>query len=249
MFSRHKLGHGIHSPFVFDLVSRVFRNKIATDIVFNIEKIRRNLIADRRLIEVNDLGVGSKRMKTDLRKVSDIARFSSVPKKYGILLSNMSAAFGNSLIIEFGTSFGISTMYMAAGCPDASVITMEGCKVVSEIASANFIKAGLTNIKLMSGSFDKLIPVIKNQRKSPGLVFIDGDHRKEAVVRYFNQVADISDNKTVIIIDDINYSREMSDAWGEIKNNEKVSITIDLLRMGLIFFREGLTHFDYVIRY
>ena len=204
LFSGHGYGHGIHSPFAFDIVSRIFRNKIDPDIVLSIEKIRKELIADDRQIEFDDLGAGSKRMTKRLRKVSDIARFSSVSRKYGILLSNLSAAFGNSLIIEFGTSLGISTMYLAASCPDTNVITMEGCRAVSDIASENFANAGLTNIKVLNGSFDSLLPGIKNKRTPPGLVFIDGDHRRDAVSRYFARVTDMSDSNTVIIIDDIN---------------------------------------------
>jgi hypothetical protein len=80
-------------------------------------------------------------------------------------------------------------------------------------------------------------------------VFIDGDHRREPVVRYFTQIAEMSDSKTVIIIDDINYSVEMGEAWKQIKGDSKVTLTIDLNRMGIVFFREGITHNDYVIRY
>jgi len=249
LFSRHRYGHGIHSPFVFDLVSNIFRNKIDSDIVFTIEMIRKKLIADRRLIMVNDLGAGSKRMKTSLRKVSDIVRYSSVSKKYGILLSNMAAAFGNSFILEFGTSFGISTMYMAASSPGAKVVTMEGCRAISEIALMNFKEAGLTNIGLLNGPFDSLLPGIKSENRSPDLVFIDGDHRKEAVIRYFRQVADMSDSRTVIVVDDIYSSSEMAEAWIEIKNHENVTLSIDIFRMGIIFFRKDLNHINYVVRY
>ncbi len=77
-------------------------------------------------------------MKTNLRKVSDIARYSAVSRKYGIFLSNMSGAFGIPMILEFGTSFGISTMYMAASSREIPVYTMEGCQATSEIAAENF---------------------------------------------------------------------------------------------------------------
>ena len=59
LFSQHRNGHGIHSPFAFDLVSGIFRNKIEPDIVFSIEKIRNRLLNDPRPITVNDLGAGS----------------------------------------------------------------------------------------------------------------------------------------------------------------------------------------------
>ena len=114
LLSGHRKGHGIHSPFVFDLVSRVFRNKVDPDIVFTIEKTRKKMILDNRSILVTDLGSGSDLSKTNLRRVSEIARYSPVPGKYGKLLSKMADEFGEPLIIELGTSLGISTMYMAA---------------------------------------------------------------------------------------------------------------------------------------
>jgi len=249
VFSRHRNGHGIHSPFVFNLVSNIFRNKTRPDIVCSIEKIRNRLLDDTRLIQVTDLGAGSKKIKTSLRKVSDITRYSAVPRKYGILLSNMAEAFGKPFILEFGTSLGISTMYLAASCPDAGVITIEGCSETSMIASDNFREAGLKNIRLFNGSFDEILPEIKKEETSPGLVFIDGNHRKEPVINYFNQVAEMSDKNSVVIIDDINSSREMAEAWYEIKNHKNVTASIDVFRMGIVFFREGLNHFNYVVRY
>jgi predicted O-methyltransferase YrrM len=249
LFSGHRKGKGIHSPFAFNLVSSVFRNKIGSDIVFSIEKIRKRLVADPRSIEVNDLGAGSTKMKTSLRKVSDIARYSAVPKKYGILLSKMSKAFGKPLVLEFGTSLGISTMYMAASCSKTEIITMEGCRETSGIAKENFKEAGFENIRLINGSFDDILSQLKNDKICPGLVFIDGNHRKEPVIKYFNQIADMSDNNSVVIIDDIYSSEEMAEAWTEIKNHINVTMSVDIFRMGIVFFRKGVNHFNYVVRY
>jgi predicted O-methyltransferase YrrM len=248
LFSHHKKGHGIHSPFVFDLVSRVFRNKIDLNIVFTVEKARKKLIADKRNIKVHDLGSRSD-SSGKTRRVSDIAKRSPVPVKYGKLLSNMAAEFGKPLIIELGTSFGISTMYMAASCRDALVTTIEGSVAIAGIARQNFTEAGFQNINLINGSFDDVIPEFAVADVRPGLIFIDGNHRKEPVIKYFNRLAKLSDSKTVIIIDDINYSKEMAEAWNEIKLHERVTISIDICRMGICFFREGINHNDYIIRY
>lgn len=249
LFSNHRNGHGIHSPFAYNLVSGIFRNKIDPGIVFNVEKIRNRLLTDTRSITVNDLGAGSDKFKTSLRKVSEIARYSAVPKKYGLLLSNMAEAFGKPLILEFGTSLGISTMYMAASCGNSIVVTMEGCRETSEIARSNFRDARFTNIRLINGSFENILPQVQSEKITPGLVFIDGNHRKEPLLRYFGQVADMSDNNSVVIVDDINYSREMADAWTEIKNHKSVTLSVDIFRMGIVFFRKELTHCNYVVRY
>jgi predicted O-methyltransferase YrrM len=144
---------------------------------------------------------------------------------------------------------GISTMYMAASCEGARVNTVEGCPEIAEIAKVNFKKAGIKNIKVFTGSFDDVLPVIINSNNKPGLVFIDGNHRKEPVIKYFFQIAKISDSKTVIIIDDIYNSSEMEEAWNEIKTNKSISLTIDIFRMGIVFFREGINHHNYIIRY
>lgn len=248
-FSKHRRGHGIHSPFVFSLVSDVFRNKIDPDIVCTIEKTRLSLLQDARSINVKDLGSGSRVMKPKLRKVSDIARYSSVPKKYGLLLANMARTFGKSGILEFGTSLGISAMYMAASCPEAEMITMEGCPETSEIAKENFRKSGLNNLTTMTGSFDELLPVLRRKAFSPGLVFIDGNHRREPVLKYFNEVAEMSGKESVVIIDDIHLSRSMADAWNDIKKHEKVSSSVDVFRMGMVFFRSGMARYDYTVRY
>jgi predicted O-methyltransferase YrrM len=249
LLSRHKKGHGIHSPFIFDLVSRVFRNKIDPRIVLTVETTRQKMIADRRSIKVHDLGSRSEFSGNTEKKVSYIARKSPVSSKYGAFLSNMATEFGRPFMLELGTSLGISTMYMAASCEDSLISTIEGSSEIAAIARQNFTDAGLSNITLLEGSFDEVLPRFAAAKVKPGLIFIDGNHRKEPVLKYFNDLAMISDSSTVIIIDDINYSKEMAEAWEEIKQNEKVSVTIDIFRMGILFFREGINHKDYIIRY
>jgi len=245
----NRKGHGIHSPFVFDLVSRVFGNKTDPAVVSYIEGVRKRLLRDKRIIDVQDLGSGSERGIHTLKRVSDIARHSAVPGKYGVLLANMAAEFGGSLIVEFGTSFGISTMYMAFRADNAILYTMEGCPAIAEIAMSNFKEAGLNNVSLQIGAFRENLHGINSSAKSPGLIFIDGDHRKDPLIEYFEKMVEISDNNTVIIIDDINYSKEMEEAWIEIRQHERVSFTIDICRMGIVFFRTGISRKNYMIRY
>jgi predicted O-methyltransferase YrrM len=249
LLSRHRKGHGIHSPFVFDLVSRIFRNKIDPCIVNMVETTRKRLLSDKRPLDIIDLGAGSERSKSTTRKVSEIVRKSSVPAKYGVLLSNMAAEFGGSHIIELGTSTGISTMYLAASSRGTTVSTIEGCRSLAGVAGENFLKAGIQNINVCTGSFDDVLPDLIEQECKPGLVFIDGNHRKEPVLKYFEIIVAQADEKSAVILDDINYSSEMASAWDEIKAHEKVSVSIDINRMGIVFFRKGIAHADYRIRY
>lgn len=249
VFSGHRKGHGIHSPFIFDIVSKIFRNKTQSEIVCKIEKIRKKLLHNQKLINVNDLGAGQYRNSSKTRKVSDIAKYSAVPQKYGILLSNLAAEFGSHSIIELGTSLGISAMYLAASCPEGRVYSVEGCGECAELAKENLEEAGFLNVNVINASFDSVLPGFAAEGIKPGMVFIDGNHRKEPTLRYFEQLAEISGEKTVFVIDDIYYSREMSEAWTEIKHSANVSATIDIFRMGIVFLNRNVTRNHYKIRY
>jgi predicted O-methyltransferase YrrM len=247
VIARGRLGHGLHSPFVFDLVTRVFRNQTDPDTVLKIERVRKRMLADSRMVEITYPGTIN--LKNKFRKMSAIARTSPVPAKYGKLLAGMAKEFGGPQIVEFGTSMGISTMYLASPDSAVPVYSMERCIPLAKIAAENFRDEAIDNISLFTGDFEEGIKNITRLGIRPGLVFIDGNHRKEPLLHYFGRMTELSGNDTVIVIDDINYSREMSEAWNIIRQNEKVTLTIDVFRMGIVFFRKGLTRSSYVIRY
>ena len=247
--SGHRKGHGIHSPFLFNVVSGIFQNKTDPEIVFKIETLRKKMKKDKRVINFRDYGSRTIKREPDLRRVSDIAKHSPVSKKYGQLLFRLSSAFGKQMIIEFGTSLGISTMYLAFSRPDSHVYTMEGCQEVSEIARENFREAGLSNIILLTGRFEDLFTEIRTPGIRPGLVFIDGNHRQTPTLDYFNLVAGISGDETVVVLDDIYHSPEMAEAWGIIRNDGRVTATIDIFKMGIVFFRRNITPGSYLVRY
>lgn len=249
IFSSHKKGHGIHSPFVFHLVSKVFRNKIPSGVVLELENIRKQMISEKMVINVSDFGAGSVYTSKSLRRVSDIAVHSSIPGKYGSLLYNLSKEFGGRDILELGTSLGISTMYLAAGSSSSTVHTIEGSPELSGLAKDNFSKCGFSNIISYTGTFDDVIDELDSRKFSPGLVFIDGDHRKEPVIRYFEKMVHMGTGNTVVALDDIHGSASMGEAWEVIKKHPKVSLSVDIFRMGLVFFRQGLSRADYIIRY
>lgn len=249
LFSSHRKGHGIHSPFIYGLVNDVFRNKIDPGVVLKIEQVRKKMLTDRRVIEVNDLGSGSEKMKEKLRSIGEIAQFSAVPAKYGKLLYSLSGRFGQSSIIELGTSLGLSAAYMANGSPETTVHTIEGCSNTAAIAEEYLASATEGNVKVYRGSFDSTLPAVAAKAGPPGMIFIDGDHRSDRLMSYFTYLSEISCDDTVIVIDDIHLKCEMGMAWEWIKTCNRVTVTVDILRMGLVFFRRGISRTDLIIRY
>jgi predicted O-methyltransferase YrrM len=248
-FSGHRKGHGIHSPFVFDLINNVLRKEMPVKMKEEINGIRRQMQALKTTLTVNDLGSGSGSSSTVSRRLCDIARRSSVHHRYGRILYNLASACDGGNILEMGTSLGISTLYMAMGAPSSKIVSIEGCPGLAAIAEKNFSQAGMYNIEVLRGDFDRVLPVLKKDGFRASLIFVDGNHRKEAVLKYFTLLKELIGDKAVIIFDDINYSFEMNEAWKEIKRDLHVSLSIDVFQMGLIFFRKGMVKQDFVIRY
>jgi len=240
-------GYGVHSPFFFDLINNLHRNKSKKSLVYNnaAETRRRELLRDCSRIWVDDLGTG----RSCYRRVCDIASGSSVSSGYGLLLGYFAARAGEGPIIELGTSLGIGTLYLAEANRQSVVVTVEGSGNLAQAASSGFRKAGFDNIELMTGDFDNHIVTIIERYPSPGLVFIDGNHRGEALLRYFDTFAAAASRHTVIIADDIDCSRGMSDAWNIIRRDDRVTASVDLGRMGLLFFRDEACRRDYRVWY
>ncbi|HUS85905.1 MAG TPA: class I SAM-dependent methyltransferase [Bacteroidales bacterium] len=247
--SGHRRGHRIYSPFIFNTVTGIIQNKTAPEIVNKVEEIRSELKKDKRIIQMSDLGAGSLKGKNYFKGISDIVRYSSVSRKYGSLLSRFASTINGRPIIELGTSLGISTLYLALGAPGSVVHTVEGCKNISEMAGETFQRAGTKNVRQYQGSFDEQLAKMISKISGPGLIFIDGDHRKESLLRYFSLLLGNAGKDTIIILDDIHLTPGMERGWREIKNSSEVSVSVDILRMGILFFIEDIAKQDVTIRY
>ena len=229
--------HGIHSPFLFDLMTKGMRTH--TQISFErVKKMRSELLRDHQMVQVTDFGAGSKVMNQRERRVSDIARKAGISYKKGKLLAGFTQYFNPGNILEIGTSLGISTAFLASGAPQSRIITLEGCPIVSEIAKSKFRKFEFDNIELVNGPFEQtLASVLQDQVFD--LIFIDGNHRKEPTIDYFEKCLSATNENSVLIFDDIHWTSDMEAAWEYIKNHSSVTLSIDSFKWGIVFFHLG----------
>jgi predicted O-methyltransferase YrrM len=153
------------------------------------------------------------------------------------MLYRLAYHYKPSNITELGTSFGITTAYLAKGSPKAEVYTIEGSKTVREMARSVFNELGIENIKSLEGRFDALLPEVLAVLKQVDLAYVDGNHKLEPTMNYFSLLVDKSHNDSILIFDDIHWSKEMEQAWEKIKAHPSVKCSIDLFFLGMIFFR------------
>jgi predicted O-methyltransferase YrrM len=231
-------GHGIHSPFVYDFVRNVLNKKNVPENFALIENRRKSLASNSTWIEVLDRGAGSRISDFKKRTISSIARSALKQKKISQLLYRMGVYFNPSQVVEMGTSLGITSSYLAMSQPNQTLVTMEGAPAIAKEAQITFDLLGLQNIKLVEGDFATSLPAYLDSVSQVGMVYVDGNHRYQPTMQYFENLLDKVNDQSILIFDDIYWSSEMEKAWSEIKNHAAVTLTIDLFYLGIVFFRK-----------
>jgi predicted O-methyltransferase YrrM len=247
--ARHRRGHGVHSPFVFDFITSVLCDHNRYKAYGMAEEYRKSLKKNKTLIGVTGFGAGSRACLSQKRVVADIAKHASVNRKFGQLLFRLARHYKPDLIIELGTSLGISTHYLALGNPDARVTTIEAEPALSAIAIEGLKDHNITNVSLINDTFDHVLPSLLPQSSGRTLVFVDGNHSRSATLKYAGFFLSALTEGSLIVLDDINWSEGMRQAWKEIQTHEKNSLTIDLFSMGIVFIKHDFFMENYTIRF
>jgi len=238
--------HGVHSPFVYDLVTKCFNDKTKYPEYDILKSHRKALRSDTSMVEMKDFGQGSRVFKGNARKVSAVVKNAGMRKKRQKLLFRLANYFKSENILELGTSLGLGTVALSVSNEFVSIKTVEGCPNTLSKAQEYFEKFNLHNIEIHQELFKESIS--NNTSQKYDLIFIDGDHNGERTLGYFNSLLKNIHHNSVIIFDDIYWSKDMTAAWQQIITNEKVTVSIDTFQWGMVFFRKEQPKQHFIIR-
>ena len=259
-FIRHFLtawntsGEAIHSPYLFRLVRFVLRDENAYYCFRDIERRRELLLACEDSLDVVDYGsAGSPEGLHVQRRVCDIAKNHLESARVGQVLFRIVNFLHEEekrplQILELGTSLGITTAYLASVDSRNKVVTMEGSEAVLRVAQGVWKMLKLENIEWIQGNIDDTLyniymgerGKVKSERgKEKGeridLAFVDANHTYEATMRYADFLLNRLTEKGILVLDDIHYSEQMERAWRELKADPRVTTSMDLYHVGLLF--------------
>ncbi len=229
-------GHGVHSPFVYEFIRNVLLDKTEYPEYAKIENLRSRLLRNETPVPVEDYGAGSA-VAAQSKSLAGITRDSSKNKRYAQLLFRIARYYQPAYVVELGTAAGISAAYLAAANPSAVVVTCEGNYALASIARENLHSVGLGHVKIVTGNFNNTLQEVVDSIPRVDLAFVDGNHRSKPTVDYFNKILARRADESLLIFDDIHWSRDMEQAWQQVKAHPSVMLTIDLFFLGLVFFR------------
>ncbi len=248
--------HSVHSPFVFNLVTKCFYDKKKYAEYTILKSYRKALLENYESIEVTDFGAGSKVFKNNKRAINQIAKNAGISTKRAQLLFRITQYFEPCSILEIGTSLGLATAALSVGTraagerseanKKAGIITLEGCPNTCGVAKDYFRHFDFNNINSVNAEFSEYLKSVATSKFD--LIYFDGNHSKQATLDYFELLLPTISNETVWIFDDIHWSQGMQEAWEVIKNHPKVTVTIDTFQWGLVFFRHEQPKEHFVIR-
>jgi len=240
--------HGVHSPFVFNLVTKCFYDKKQYPEYAILKNYRKSLLQNKNTIEVTDFGAGSRVFKSNTRQIAKIAKTAGITPKRAELLFRITKYFQPESILEIGTSLGLATSALALGNPKAKITTLEGCKNTLHQCQSQLQKFNINNVDCVNTEFSSFLNNQQPTTNNRQLIYFDGNHSKTATLTYFELLLPSVTNETVWIFDDIHWSADMEEAWEIIKNHPKVTVTIDNFQWGMVFFRAEQEKEHFVIR-
>ncbi len=229
--------HDLHSPFLYDFYMQLIQNDYNYYDFDILKEWRGKLLENSNEIEIQDFGAGSKKL-SNRRIIKDIVKNSNASKKQAEFFYRLINKFNPQSVIELGTSLGLTTLYLAIPSKKITVYTIEGCKNTHAFANEFFKLVGVKNITSICGVFDDEFPKLINQLGKLDMLYIDGNHTYEATLKYFKLALSKIHSNSILIFDDINWSKGMQRAWKEVCRHPDVKISLDFFHFGMVFFRE-----------
>ena len=241
---RYRRGYGVHSPFVYNLITKVIEERCSYYSFYDIELIRKQLLFRDNLITYPDRQqMGRFRQ----RPVGEIVEREAIKPKHGALLFRLTNYFKSRRILQLGPSMGLSTLYLTSYAPGLKCIALENVPQFAAIARIAFEKAAHNPIDLRVGSYRELLSDALKDMGQVDFVFFNTLYEQQNNQYLFEECLKYVHPDTIFVFEGIKASRKMRDFWQQVSGHPEVSITVDLYSMGLVFFNKHFHKSDYIV--
>ncbi|MBO5345845.1 MAG: class I SAM-dependent methyltransferase [Paludibacteraceae bacterium] len=243
--AHYRKGHWVHSPFTFHTLNYVIFERTPYYSFPVIENLRQQLQQNNTPLNLQPLGTSKAKTTTIARELKNSAKSPRLAQ----LLQRLCASNQSHYIIELGTNLGLSTAYLASNNSNSQVFTLEGQPELCQITRQNFKQLHLNNIQIIEGNIDDTLPRLIQQIPQIDLLFIDANHQYQATINYYNLAKSKVHKNTIIIFDDIHWSKGMQQAWNEIRQDPDIRLAIDIFHMGIVWFNTDIPKQHYIVAF
>jgi hypothetical protein len=220
----HRKGHGIHSPFLYRLISSVIENKDFFSAYRMLEEAQTFL-----LHATQSKSVG----KNQTNHLPDL------DLRFGKLIFRLVNEFQPKIIGYYGASFGTNLLYLALADSRIKVNTYIPDNVEIKVCEKLLAHFEIKNVVLNK----------EPQQFQENFVLInfpdDAFQSSEIIKNHLKN----SGNDDVVIVQGIHQSPEKEVVWLDYIKNEKIRVSLDLFEIGIAIFRSNLQKEDFILKF
>ena len=163
------------------------------------------------------------------------------PQSRDELLFRLVNRFNPKYILEVGTGAGVSTGYLASVSKESRVVTVDFPNPGEKEVRKNLRK--IRNIEYIAADVLKTVRGIMESGDIPQFIHI-------AHTALWKQVVDLilpyATPQTIIVVEDLG-KKQKKEWWKEIIKDERVGVTFQMTKLGLLFFDKRMTKQHYVL--
>ncbi|MDR1645227.1 MAG: SAM-dependent methyltransferase [Tannerellaceae bacterium] len=224
--ARHK-GYGVHSPFVYGLITKVINERCPYYHFAGIEALRKQLPVQK--------------------ETAGIVASRAISPKQGALLFRLANYFRPERILQIGASAGLSTLYLTSYKPGVKCIVLE--KTPEQASVARWVyrqTAARTPVDLRTGDYRTLLPGILEEMPAVDFVFFNTREETDNA-SLFDACMKYAQAGAFFVFDGIKSNRAMREFWKTVCAHPEVTVTLDLYSMGIVFFSKKLHKRNYKV--
>ncbi len=227
-----------------------------------VEQHRQELVSQTRSAEILDHGAGSPELGLSREQMesgrlvqedlAQLARGSSVPPAMARLLYSLGRTFRPTTSLELGSCMGLSAccigLGLQEGSRDSRLLSIEGDPTLAGIARASLKACRVRCAEIRQGTFQQVLADWLPKAPPVDFLFNDGVHEEHTDWELTTLVLEHMPDNALLLLDDIDWSPGMRRFWKRIKEHERVSLSVDLFRSGLLLTGPpGAGHFRIAI--
>ena len=243
-FIRYRKGFGVHSPFVFNLITKVIEEEYPYYSFYDIELIRKELsFREEKITYIDPYKKGTSKTET----VSEIVKHWAIKPKHGELLFRLANYFKSKHILQVGPTTGLSTLYLSSYAKGLNCVTLESVPEFTSIIQTALEKIGRNPVDIRTGSYTDELPKALEQLGTLDLAYFNTANEPAQNRWLFKECLKKINKNTIFIFEGIKANQEMRNFWQEVCAYPDATVTLDLYSMGIVIFNPRLHKRDYIV--
>jgi predicted O-methyltransferase YrrM len=224
---RYRKGFGVHSPFVYNLITKVIEEKTSYYAFEEIENFRKNLLTG------ND-------------EISFITAKETQSANYGAFLFRMVNFFKCRNVIQIGSTTGVMGLYLAmASRTETDCWLLEERRDLSQSVREFALAHNLSKLHYIEGDYLVNLKILHSTLPEADLMYINQLPASMKTEELMHWCMPFMQKKSILILNGIVKNKAMRNFWQSLKDHPQSRVTMDLYALGIVFFEDKLPKRQY----